>query len=227
MLLHRNTTASLGTKSKRGLPPPLPSRGSLWDKARFHGPQLVSQRADSSSFIPKLKLRCCLDYAPAEVQKQGLITPTASLQGETAPLLQPLLTCLENIDDAIQSTDAVRTNTQKDPEDEKYNGTKLCHSCKQLWCTRVPWERCLRHAGTINSVKKEDTTPPGTAKSPLHPLLLPDKKFLSSQCLNKHVPKTLLNRATRSQPEKNKSYNSTPLPSRTPPPLFFLLLLQD
>lgn len=59
----------------------------------------------------------------------------------------------------------------------------------------------------------------------LRSLPLPDKKFLSSQCPNKHVPKTLLNYATRSQPEKNKSYYSASLPSCVPPPLFLLLLL--
>lgn len=80
-----------------------------------------------------------------------------------ASLLQLLLSCLENINNGIQSTNTVKMHAQKDSKDEKYNVTKLCHSSRQLWCTWVPWERCLRHAGKIDSIKKEETTPPGTS----------------------------------------------------------------
>lgn len=52
MLLQGNIPADLKTERQRGLPPPVPLHGSLWDKAGFQGPQLLSWQVNFTSFTP-------------------------------------------------------------------------------------------------------------------------------------------------------------------------------
>lgn len=160
MLLQGNTTAGLGTKHRWGWSLLLPLHGSLRDKALSQASAcllvsgfLLFHPQSEAAMLPGP----CTSRGP-KVGVHQTISISARGDGSSSPA--PINLSVER----QRCYPVYRCCEDRHPQTPRMKNT-MPPSRRQPWGTCMPWERRLRHAGMTNSIRKKDTTPPGTAKS--------------------------------------------------------------